>query len=224
MVEATAVDCGEGHTFCRGCIERWLAEAEGEPASALGGGRRGRCNKRCPTCQNAVRACIPMRQYDAMIEKYVRASNLWDEITSYYRRKTLARMRRELEQEAAEQAEEEERRRGEAGAGGRASAAFIKAFAGLGLGGLFSGGAGDAASGVRRRNTQRGRAGRAGSSSSAASGNATATEHEGREGREGGGGGREGERWWKSEILHTALSVATMLILVVLFRRGVKVR
>jgi hypothetical protein len=225
MVEATAVDCGEGHTFCRECIERWLAEAE-EAAVARGDGSRGRGRgKSCPTCQNAVAACIPMRQYDGMIEKYVRASNLWDEITSYYRRKTLARMRRELELEAAEEEAARRRREAEQGAGGRASAAFMNAFAGLGslFGGGRDGGGGGGVAGLRRR--QRGRAA-GGSASSVGGGNATATEHHGPQQEAEGsheGGGRE-ERWWKSEILHTALSVATMLILVVLFRRGVKVR
>lgn len=53
MVEATAVDCGEGHTFCNSCISRWLDEGK----------------NRCPTCQKQVHTRVPMRQYDAMIEK-----------------------------------------------------------------------------------------------------------------------------------------------------------
>lgn len=221
MVEATAVDCGEGHCFCRECIARWLDEGAEERGAGRGG--RGNTTKRCPTCQKAVGGCIPMRQYDAMIEKYVRASNLWDEITSYYRRKTLARMRRELEQEEQER-EAERRRRREQGLAGRASEAFMNAFAGLGS--LFGGGVGrggregeeagigGAATGIRRRR-QRGRGARAG--------NATATEGGQQEGA-GHERGRGEDRWWKSEVLQTALSVATMLILVVLFRRGVKIR
>jgi len=30
--------------------------------------------------------------------------------------------------------------------------------------------------------------------------------------------------WWKSEVLSTAFSVATMLVLLVLFKRGIKIR
>lgn len=133
-----------------------------------------------------------------MIEKYVRASNLWDEITSYYRRKTLARMRRELDQQQQEEEEGEGKR--------DAVSALRNAFGGLGN--LFTGG------GARRRRRTAGR--RAASSASASSHSA---DHQ----QEGGGAGNTAEPWWKSEVLQTALSVATMLILVVLFRR-VKVR
>ena len=200
MVEASAVDCGEGHTFCGLCIETWLAS-----------GQDGK--GRCPTCQKPVQSCIPMRQYDAMIEKYVRASNLWDEQCSFYRRKTLARMRRELQRHEREEAEAAAR---EAAAGPFAG---LSSFFGLG------GGRGAAA----RRRRARSAAGRDAeangstttSSSSSSNSNSSTENHQTR--GEGGAGGTA-EPWWKSEVLHTALSVATMLVLLVLFRRGVKVR
>jgi hypothetical protein len=48
--------------------------------------------------------------------RYVRASNLWDEITSYYRRKTLSHMSRQLHRSGHAEGEE-----GAAGARGGAT-------------------------------------------------------------------------------------------------------
>ncbi|EWM26742.1 e3 ubiquitin-protein ligase rnf8 [Nannochloropsis gaditana] len=183
MVEAAAVDCGEGHTFCGECIERWLE-------LPVAGGSR------CPTCQKPVHSTIPMRQYDAMIEKYVRASNLWDEQCSFYRRRTLAHMRREMERQDREEEE-------------TATAATQGPFAGIGN--LF--GLGTRANARRQRRRSR----RATAAATRAAAGASRTTGD-------GGAGEAAQPWWKSELLSTALSVATMLVLLVLFKRGFKTR
>ena len=201
MVECKAVDCGEGHTFCGECIERWLGREGGHGG---GGGRR------CPTCQKPCGATIPMRSLDAMIEKYVRASNLWDEQCSFYRRRTLAHMRRELERQDREEEE------AAAAAAAAATAGSQNPFVGFGnlLFGL--GGPGGAAATRRRRRNRQAAADAAAAAAAAAGGGASA--------RGEGGAEDAAQPWWKSEVLSTALSVATMLVLLVLFKRGIKIR
>jgi len=199
MVECKAVDCGEGHTFCGECIEQWLGRE---------GGREG--GGRCPTCQKPCGTTIPMRQYDAMIEKYVRASNLWDEQCSFYRRRTLAHIRRALERQDREEEE--------AAAAATAATGSQNLFAGLGylLFGL-GGSSGAGATRRRRRNRQA-----VAEASEAGGGGGVAGVGSAR--GEGGRAEDAAQPWWKSEVLSTALSVATMLVLLVLFKRGIKIR
>jgi hypothetical protein len=204
MVECKAVDCGEGHTFCGECIERWLGREGGHGG---GGGER-----RCPTCQKPCgTTLIPMRQYDAMIEKYVRASNLWDEQCSFYRRRTLAHMRRELERQDREEEE---------AAAAAAAAGSQNPFVGLGnlLFGL-GGPSGAAATRRRRRNRQAAAAAAAAAAATAGGGGGVGSAR-----GEGEGAEDAAQPWWRSEVLSTALSVATMLVLLVLFKRGIKIR